>query len=390
LDVWGNGTDGPLSVSTSTAGTPRAIAVNTSGNTTMSGTLGVTGAITAPTLDTGQGANELYDMDQNVQTTDAPTFATVNTGQGANELYDMNQNVQTGDSVTFAGVTNSALTNTRVTYAGASGVLTDDADMTFNGTTLTVSGLAVNGFTTASTVTLSGGPLNEAQGTDVASAATLNLNAVTGNLIDVTGTTGITAITLSQGLERTVRFTGALTLTHGASLVLPTAANITTVAGDFAIFRGYATGVVRCVVYSRADGTAIAGGSTAASQAEQETGSATTVFVSPGRQHYHTSAAKAWALVTSTGTVAVLASYNVSSVTDNGTGDLTFNWTNAFSSVNYVCVGSARGEGGDGVAMNQDSTTAPTTSAYRVQLKRFVASADVDSELIYIVCYGDQ
>ena len=98
-------------------------------------------------------------------------------------------------------------------------------------------------------VSLTGGALNTPQGADIASAATVNLDTATGNLVDVTGTVTITAITLSQGRERTVRFTGALTLTNGASLVLPGAANITTAAGDFAVFRGYASGVVRCVVY---------------------------------------------------------------------------------------------------------------------------------------------
>jgi hypothetical protein len=91
-------------------------------------------------------------------------------------------------------------------------------------------------------------------GADVASASTIDLEAATGDLVDVTGTTTITAITLSEGHERTVRFTGALTLTHGASLVLPGAANITTVAGAFAVFRGYASGVVRCVGYTPAGG----------------------------------------------------------------------------------------------------------------------------------------
>jgi len=87
-------------------------------------------------------------------------------------------------------------------------------------------------------------------GADIASATTIDLDAATGDLVDVTGTTTITAITLADGDERTVRFTGALTLTHGGSLVLPGGVNITTVAGDFAVFRGYASGVVRCVVYS--------------------------------------------------------------------------------------------------------------------------------------------
>ena len=89
---------------------------------------------------------------------------------------------------------------------------------------------------------------------DVASASTIDLDAVRGDLIDVTGTTTITAITLAEGQERTVRFTGILTLTDGASLVLPSGANITTAAGDFAIFRGYSSGVVRCVNYAPISG----------------------------------------------------------------------------------------------------------------------------------------
>lgn len=95
-------------------------------------------------------------------------------------------------------------------------------------------------------------PATYSHGADIASASTVNLDTATGDLVDVTGTTTITAITLSEGREATVRFTGILTLTHGASLVLPGAANITTAAGDFAIFRGYASGVVRCVAYTRA------------------------------------------------------------------------------------------------------------------------------------------
>lgn len=62
-------------------------------------------AVVATTVNTGQGANELYAMNQNVRTTDGVTFATVNTGQGANELYAMNQAVRTTDSPTFGGLT---------------------------------------------------------------------------------------------------------------------------------------------------------------------------------------------------------------------------------------------------------------------------------------------
>ena len=98
------------------------------------------------------------------------------------------------------------------------------------------------------------------KGSDIASAATLNFDSATGDLVDVTGTTTVTAITLAEGKGQWVRFTGILTLTHGASLVLPTAANIATAAGDYAYFRGYSGGVVRCVVYQKASGLPLAGG----------------------------------------------------------------------------------------------------------------------------------
>lgn len=45
--------------------------------------------------------------------------------------------------------------------------------------------------------------------------------------------------------------------------------------------------------------------------------------------------AKAWVNFNGTGTVAIRASFNVSSITDNGTGDYTVNFTNALPDANY-------------------------------------------------------
>ena len=42
---------------------------------------------------------------QDVSTTSSPTFATINTGQGDNELYGMDQNVTTDSAVTFTNLT---------------------------------------------------------------------------------------------------------------------------------------------------------------------------------------------------------------------------------------------------------------------------------------------
>jgi len=52
-------------------------------------------------------------------------------------------------------------------------------------------------------------------------------------------------------------------------------------------------------------------------------------------------AARAWVNFNGTGTVAIRASGNVTSITDNGTGDYTVNFTNAMPDVNYSIVGSS-------------------------------------------------
>lgn len=44
---------------------------------------------------------------------------------------------------------------------------------------------------------------------------------------------------------------------------------------------------------------------------------------------------KAWVNFNGTGTVAIRAAYNVSSITDTGTGSYTINFTNAMQDTNY-------------------------------------------------------
>lgn len=86
-------------------------------------------------------------------------------------------------------------------------------------------------------------------GTTIASAEPLDLDAATGDTIDVSGTDSISTVVLTAGNQRLVRFTGACTLVHSATLVLPGGANIVTVAGDYALFRGYASDVVRVLYF---------------------------------------------------------------------------------------------------------------------------------------------
>lgn len=99
------------------------------------------------------------------------------------------------------------------------------------------------------------GAMNWVKGADIASATTTNLTNATGNGVHITGTTTITAVTLGSGMWRLVVFDGILTLTHHATNNnLPGGANITTAAGDRALYWADGT-TVYCAFYMPAAGT---------------------------------------------------------------------------------------------------------------------------------------
>lgn len=318
----------------------------------------------------------------------------------------------------------------------------------------------------------------------VASASTCDIGAAATDRVSITGTTTITSFGTDIDAIRFVSFTGALTLTHNAtSLILPTGANITTAAGDCAIFSSDASGYWRCLAYQRADGSPLAiaadqvttakildnnvtlaklatqatatilanvtggtavptaaslssvldlvgsaaqgdilyrngtiwtrlatgaagqvlqsggaganpswttGGLAAASQAEQETGSSTAVSVTPGRQQYHPSACKAWVKFNSAGTVA--ASYNTTSVTDNGTGDWTVNIATDMSSANYAGVAfGGRSGASTGMSYNVVAMAAGTFQIKAVVVTDGFTATDPDTlDVITAVFFGDQ
>jgi len=78
-------------------------------------------------------------------------------------------------------------------------------------------------------------------------------------------------------------------------------------------------------------------------QAEMETATDVVRAVPPGRQHFHPTAVKAWGEAGVTGNI--LASHGVTSVTDGGTGDITWNLSVTFSSTNFSAVAAARTTG---------------------------------------------
>lgn len=80
----------------------------------------------------------------------------------------------------------------------------------------------------------------------------------------------------------------------------------------------------------------------AATQTQMFVGTANTVFATPLVSQYHPGVAKAWVIIVAAGTIlAPSGSYNLSSLTDTGTGDYTANFSTAFASSSFVRASSA-------------------------------------------------
>lgn len=216
----------------------------------------------------------------------------------------------------------------------------------------------------------------------IASASTTDLGTKAAQYLQITGTTTITAFgTVKAGIVKIVEFAGTLTLTHnGTSLILPGAANITTAAGDTAVMVSEGSGNWRCAHYQRASGGIIS----AATQAQMEAASSLTVPVTPGRQQFHPSAAKGWCKCDSAGNNS--ASYNVTSVSDTGTGQATVTWDVDFSSSQYCVVASIEiaSSGYLSSVANATAVGATTVQCFNPGVGR------VDPSNYFVVAFGDQ
>lgn len=99
--------------------------------------------------------------------------------------------------------------------------------------------------------------------------------------------------------------------------------------------------------------------------------------------------AKAWINFTGTGTITINDSYNVASITDNGTGNYTITWSTAFANGSYAVV----------VSPKQSAANVGTTCA--VEYETAIASGSVkiecndsgsltDPPIISVIAFGDR
>jgi len=205
------------------------------------------------------------------------------------------------------------------------------------------------------------------KGADIVSATTLVLGT-DGNYFDVTGNTGpIGTITVPAGTLFILQFDSTPTLTHnGTNLDLPGEADITAEAGDSLIGFSTAANQVHVLSYTRASGQPVSSDAVSGQ-------------------------AKAWISFDGTGTAAILASFNITSLVDNGTGDYTVTWDTDFSSITYSVVGMAENDssGARGHYVGKRSGTAKTVGAIRVTVREDQGLL-VDDGDVSLAAYGDQ
>lgn len=124
-----------------------------------------------------------------------------------------------------------------------------------------------------------------------------------------------------------------------------------------------------------------------ASTADVQAETSVDTFISPATLKDSKRVAKAWVNFNGAGTVSIISSFNVSSITDNGIGDYTVNYTTAMTDANYAIVSGTRGPN-DGANVRSIITTLvgtpPATTSVRVQSVRSDTSALIDTNNIYL------
>jgi len=102
--------------------------------------------------------------------------------------------------------------------------------------------------------------------------------------------------------------------------------------------------------------------------------------------------AKAWVNFNGTGTVAIRDDFNVTSITDNGTGNYTVSYTNAMPNANYAAVATI---GSGSIASSSESTQVInlTTTGVQVLVGSDGSSGSTytyqDASTVCVVVFGD-
>jgi len=139
----------------------------------------------------------------------------------------------------------------------------------------------------------------------------------------VSGTGDVTAASSFGTDNRIIRSDGTGKGVQASGITIDDSANLTGV------------GTINTYTIGAAASDTAAGIIEIATNAEVNTGSSTTLALTPSNAKAHQAVAKMWNTAADTGTVASTDGYNVSSMTDHGTGDYTTTFTTALANATF-------------------------------------------------------
>ena len=100
-------------------------------------------------------------------------------------------------------------------------------------------------------------------------------------------------------------------------------------------------------------------------------------------------AAKAWVNFDGTGTVSIDDSFNVSSITDNSTGNYTINFTNAMPNAEYAVSGSVETTNATSVVFTTFGTSGNSRTTSGVRIAASYSNTIVDAVECSVIVFGD-
>ena len=304
--------------------------------------------------------------------------------------------VSTADKLLIADTDDTINAKSTTVYNLFDDALTGGTYTNFNLTGNLTYGTATGNRTVSTNASITTGTINNATlGTTTSTAATITsltagtttstgANITNGTVQTLTASTAsITGGTFSGAINSTAGTIGSLNSTTG------TIGNFTTtLAGDFTISGGtgtlgttgvtagtYGTNTAAVTLTLDAKGR-VTTVSTSAISTTPAAGSITYPMLSTSGTESDNVAkrtAKAWVNFNGTGTPAIRDDFNVSSLTDHGSGDYTINFSTALASADYCAVGSQQSDPANGpditgifYARTPNTVSNPTTSGFRL------------------------